>query len=100
MQGLESVLSDLQNHDKLKAQSEVQKALYMEAKTRVQAIIDSFKKIEKKCKKTKQSRKIMKLMEDFVKCNLSSPSIESKYQAVYEELKKYYVSKGQTVSGA
>ena len=41
----------------------------------------------------------MKLMEDFVKCNLSSPSIESKYQAVYRELEKYYVSKGQAVSG-
>ena len=96
---LDKVLYDLQNQDKLKAQAEVQKALYMEAKTRVQAIIDSFKKIEKKCKKTKQSRRVMKLMEDFVRCNLSSPSIESKYQAVYRELEKYYVSKGQAVSG-
>ena len=51
---LDKVLYDLQNQDKLKAQAEIQKALYMEAKTRVQAIIDSFKIIEKKCKKTKQ----------------------------------------------
>lgn len=68
---LNKILNDLQNQDKLKAQAEIQKALYMEAKTRVQAIIDSFKIIEKKCKKTKQSRRIMKLMEDFVRCNLS-----------------------------
>ena len=96
---LDKVLHNLQNQDKLKTQAEIQKALYMEAKTRVQAIIDSFKIIEKKCKKTKQSRRVMKLMEDFVRCNLSSPSIGKKYEAVQEELRKYYVGEGQTVSG-
>lgn len=62
----------------------------VEAKRRVQSIIDVFKKIEKKCKKTKQSRKIMKLLESFVSCHITNPAIVDKYTKIVEILSKYY----------
>ena len=65
-------------------------AFYMEAKERVQGVIDGFKQLEQHCKKTKQSRKAMKLMEDFVKCNITSDAIGRKYQAVANMLLHYY----------
>lgn len=64
-------------------------AVILEAKTRVESIINGLKKIEKKVKKTKQSRKAIKVMEDFVKCNVTSPAISKKYQAVMELLAQY-----------
>lgn len=61
----------------------------LEAKAKVQKIIDGFKQIEKKCKKTKQSRKAMKTMEEFVRCNITSDAISKKYFAVIHLLEKY-----------
>ena len=65
-------------------------AFLVEAKRRVQAIIDVLKKIEKKCKKTNQSRKIMKLLESFVSCHITNPVIIDKYTKIIELLSKYY----------
>lgn len=61
----------------------------VKAKGLVQNIINSFKKLEKQTKKTKQSRKAMRLMEDFVRCNVTDPAIFEKYGKIVSMLGEY-----------
>lgn len=69
--------------------TEAQKQIIIDCKKRVASIIVGLKSLEKHVKKTKRSRAAIRTMEDFVKCNLSSPSIMSKYEAVIHLLEAY-----------
>lgn len=59
------------------------------AKERVSRIVSVLKTLEKQVGKTKDSKKVIKQMEDFLRCNLSSPSIVAKYMLVADSLKEY-----------
>lgn len=66
-----------------------QMMIYMEAKRRVEKIVIGLKNLNKHVKSTKQSRRAIKTMEDFIKCNITSDAISKKYEAVVSLLKEY-----------
>lgn len=78
-------------------QIEDRRAVYVEAKNKVQQIVDGFKKLEKHCKKTKESRKFMKLANDFLHCNITSDAIEKKYLQVVGFLSVFYNARNENV---
>lgn len=63
---------------------------WLKVKITVQNIINGLEKIGKKVKPSKDGKKIIKLMKDFIKCNITSPAIERKYLIVVGLLSKYY----------
>lgn len=69
--------------------NESRKQILVDAKTRVQHVITLIKKFEKVEGRTKKSRKAIKIMEDFLKCNITSPAIYTKYQDVVLLLERY-----------
>lgn len=69
--------------------SEQQIAIMLEAKRRVQNIVTGLKRLEKHVKKTKKSEKAMKVLEDFLKCNVTNAAIYAKYNKVVKMLGEY-----------
>lgn len=67
----------------------IKKATIIALKIKVNNILESFKKFKSLGKQTKQGKKAIKLMEEFVRCNLSAPSIEEKYNKVLDLLKEF-----------
>lgn len=70
----------MENNDKL---------LFMIAKRRVERILNTLNKLARKGKITEEGKNTLKAMNDFLKCNLNSSSIKSKYDAIVEILNKY-----------
>lgn len=68
----------------------------VEAKRRVQSVLNIFRTLEKKTKKTKESRKMTRLMEEFIRCNITNPVIVEKYQRIVDVLSKFYNTKEET----
>ena len=69
-----------------------QREFYIEAKERVSRILDAFKVLVKSNKDLTYSdigEKAIKIMEAFLRCNLTDPIIEQRYNAVREILQKY-----------
>lgn len=58
-------------------------------KTQVQKVYDHLVKLQKKFKKTKKSNKALKLMEKFLNCHLSCPTILQKYEDVVSLMEEY-----------
>ena len=67
------------------------KELLLLTKERAVTLIDLLEKIKKKskCKNSKVSKEVFKILKDFVKCNITSPSIMIKYERVINILNKY-----------
>ena len=78
---------------------------YYEAKKRVQKLVDLFEGIKTNHKKTRLSpygKKSIKIMKDFIKCNITDPAISKKYSAVTRILDQYATNKTKlesTVAG-
>jgi 2-C-methyl-D-erythritol 4-phosphate cytidylyltransferase len=77
----------------LDKQQEAEKKIliYREAKARVQGVYNALKKVAKKLKTkaTKKQKKAFALMEDFLRCNITSPAIEYKYERIVALLSTY-----------
>lgn len=65
---------------------------YIEAKKRVAAIVNAFENLGRKHKKarlSKYGKNSIKIMKDFLKCNITSSAITEKYNAVSNLLEEY-----------
>ena len=65
--------------------------IYREAKARVQGVYNALKLVQKKTKMktTKKQKKVFALLEDFLRCNITSPAIVYKYERIVALLSTY-----------
>lgn len=84
---------DIQNKVKevvqQKAMDEAQKKILLDAKTRVQNVIEFIEDLEKRAGSTKQSKKAKQVMNKFLKCHITSPAIFKRYQEVMILMERY-----------
>ena len=58
-------------------------------KAQVQKVYDHLVKLQKRFKKTKKSKNALKVMEKFLNCHLSCPTILQKYEDVVSLMEEY-----------
>ena len=67
----------------------IEKAAIIALKIKVSNILESFEKFKPLGKATKKGKKVIKLMQGFVRCNLSAPTIIDKYNSIVNLLKDF-----------
>lgn len=61
----------------------------IEAKKHAEKILSLLVNVGKKVKQTKQSRKVIKALKEFIRCNITNPVIFEKYGKVVSILQEY-----------
>lgn len=79
----------IENTLKQYKQQEIQTQIILDLKNRVEQVIEFIKDLEKTQGSNKMSRKAIKTMQGFLKCNITSPAIYKRYQEVMILMEKY-----------
>ena len=61
----------------------------VEAKKHAEKILSLLVNVGKKVKQTKQSRKVIKTIKEFIRCNITNPAVFEKYGRVVSILQEY-----------
>ena len=69
--------------------TDAQKQVILDAKKRVESVIEFIQKLEKIQGSNKQSRQAIKTMQKFLNCYITNPAIYKRYQEVMLLMEKY-----------